>query len=367
VKERLTALSSRYTLALRDYLVDGGEATLLEAYELGRTALGLKLGILEVAALHQEALVSALKLAAPPEGEKLAKRAAEFFVEAVAPHEMSRRGELEAKSVLSEIVRKLEEKVRTTQEELDERARIERLKDEFVSVVSHEFRTPLTSIQGSLGLLRCGVGGGELSPKARRLLDLAQRNVDRLVRLVNDILDLQRLASDGFVFDLAPATIGALLDQAMDANLAYAAQVGVALALGDVPRGARVRVDPDRFLQVMANLTSNAVKHSAPGEAVTIDAGCRDGFVRVNVSDRGPGIPAEFRHRIFQRFAQAEPSLDHGRRGSGLGLSIAKAIVERLEGRIGFEDREAGGTTFFFELPQWEGECPEPPSPGGRP
>lgn len=355
MKEGLADLSRRYTLALKDYLLDGGEATLLSAYDLGRAALGMRLGVLDIAGLHQEALVSVLQ-SVPEKGQQSAKRAAEFFLEAIAPHEMSRRGELEANAILSEINRQLEERIRRQEEELDEKKRMERLKDEFISVVSHEFRTPLTSIHGSLGLLRAGVGGDEFSPKAQKLIELAKRSTERLVRLVNNMLDLQKISSDAFVLTLTPIEVKTLLEQALDANQAFAAQFGVNITLGDVCP-AWLRVDVDRFTQVMTNLLSNAVKFSGRGEAVVVGASRQGGFVRVEVLDRGRGVPKEFRGRMFQKFAQADPSLSQDKRGSGLGLSIAKAIVERLEGRIGFEDRQGGGTAFFLDFPEWHGEA----------
>jgi signal transduction histidine kinase len=354
VNETIAQLTDHYALALQDYLQGGGEATLLRAYELGRTALGLKLGVLEIATLHQEALVLALlEMLAPEDSQRTAKKAAEFFVEAVAPFEISRRGFQEANARFLEINIQLEERVRSAQEQLEEKKRMEQLKDEFISIASHELRTPLTSIHGSLGLIQAGVGGVEMPPKVLQLLDVARRNTERLVRLVNDMLDIQKIESGAMAFSLLPLEIAPLVEQAVEANQAYARDFGVTLAIsGKLPAGW-VMADSDRLIQVMTNLISNAVKFSPRGETVSVAAARANGVIRVSVSDHGPGIPNEFRGRIFQKFAQADSSVARRKGGTGLGLNITRAILERLSGRIDFADQEGTGTTFFFELPEW--------------
>ena len=351
------ALTDEYTLALREFLSGGGEAALLSAYELGRRGLAEGFGVLEIAALHQEALVRALLLTlAPEEGKRLAKRASEFFVECVAPFEMTRRGVQEANSVLRGLNVELEQRIKATEEQLDERARTERLKDEFISIVSHELRTPLTSIHASLGLLR---GGSHSDPKqSQQLLDVAYRSSRRLVRLVNDILDLQKIESGTQPLELEWLDLGALLEQAVQANQAYAAELGVRLALEGAPPQVTLWADPDRMMQVMANLLSNAAKFSPKGATVVVRTRATNGRVRVEVIDRGPGIPQPFQDHVFERFAQADATTTRAKGGTGLGLSITKAIVERLGGRIGFETKLGSGTIFHFDLPIGRG--PEP-------
>jgi signal transduction histidine kinase len=353
VRAAVRELTEEYSLALGEFLARGGEEGLLRAYELGRRALAEGFGVLEMAALHQEALLKALLEAlAPEEGKRLAKSASEFFLESVAPFEMTQRGIQEVNSVLRELNATLEQRIQAAQEQLEERRRIEKLKDEFISIVSHELRTPLTSIHASLGLIRSGFAGG-VPDEARELLEVAHRNSQRLVRLVSDILDLQKVESGTLSSDLQAVEVAPLLQQAVDANQAYAAQLGVTLALdGDVPEAA-VWADADLLMQVMTNLLSNAAKFSPRNEAVLVRAERRDGMVRVSVTDRGPGIPEHFHERIFQRFAQADASTTREKGGTGLGLSITKAIVEQLGGRIAFETRAGAGTTFHFELPEW--------------
>jgi signal transduction histidine kinase len=228
--------------------------------------------------------------------------------------------------------------------------RAERMKDEFVSVVSHELRTPLTAIKGALGLL-LGGAVGDLPAQARAMLDVANRNSDRLLLLINDILDIQKIESGRTAFKQEPVDLVQLVEQGLEANGAYARTFGVTLALDRRVEAVRVTGDPDRLAQVLANLLSNAVKFSPPngrvGVAVTRDGGA----IRVSVTDHGAGIPETFRPRLFQKFAQADASDTRQKGGTGLGLSICKAILDRLGGRIGYAS-ELGRTTFWFEMPE---------------
>jgi signal transduction histidine kinase len=236
-----------------------------------------------------------------------------------------------------------------------ERKRLERLKDEFVSTVSHELRTPLTSIAGSLGLLM-GKVAGELSKPAARLLEIAHNNSERLVRLVNDILDIEKLESGRVAFNLRRVEVRVLIKQAVEEIKNFAAAGGVDVQVDGGDAAAYVRADSDRLVQVMTNLLSNAVKFSAPESTVivTVDTRKSADIVRFLVRDHGPGIPAEFRPRIFERFAQADATNARRKGGTGLGLSIAKQIVDRLGGDVGFNDAPGGGTVFYVELPRWD-------------
>jgi signal transduction histidine kinase len=360
VRRAVKGLAEEYTAALVDYVAGGGEAALLRAYQLGRSAVAEGLGVLEVAAVHQEAVVAAvLRMLAPEESASIARRASEFFAESLAPFEMTRRGFQEANALLRGLNQELEGRVQQirqdyedTRDQLHEQRRLERLKNEFISVVSHELRTPLTSIHGALGLITTGLGG-ELPPGASHLLDIAYRNSQRLVRLINDILDLQKIESGSMAFHLRPVDMRSLLQQAIEANQAYAQGLGVGLALVDTPPSLRVQGDPDRLMQVMTNLLSNAAKFSPPGESVQVSARREGPSVRVVVRDCGPGIPEPFKARIFEKFAQADASTTRDKGGTGLGLSITKAIVERLGGTIGFESQPTQGTAFHVDLPEW--------------
>jgi PAS domain S-box-containing protein/prepilin-type N-terminal cleavage/methylation domain-containing protein len=237
--------------------------------------------------------------------------------------------------------------VRAIFRDVTDRRRIEELKSEFVSMVSHELRTPLTSIHGSLGLISGGAAG-ELPAQAGSLARIAYKNSERLIHLVNDILDLRRIEEGRVEFHLAPHDLAGIVQQAIEANRPYAEKFGVDMRLAE-SCDLLVFVDRDRLLQILANLLSNAVKFSPRGETVAISFSRHGRGARLAVTDRGPGIPEAFRPRVFQKFARAEPS---GRReGSGLGLSISKAIVEKMRGQISFETRVGRGTTFFVDLP----------------
>jgi PAS domain S-box-containing protein len=243
--------------------------------------------------------------------------------------------------------------------DVSERQEVDRLKQEFVSTVSHELRTPLTSIRGSLGLI-VGGAAGEIPAQSRALLDIAYKNTERLGRLVNDILDLEKIESGRMEFRLEFLEIGELLQAVLESNRAFAEQYGIRLELRREAPEAGVWADRDRLVQVFTNLISNAAKFSPKGAAVVMTLSRNRGKVRVSVADRGPGIPDEFRSRIFQRFQQADSSDTRQKGGTGLGLTITKSIVERLSGEILFDSHAGQGTTFHVDLP--EHRAPEPQS-----
>jgi PAS domain S-box-containing protein len=237
--------------------------------------------------------------------------------------------------------------------DISDRLRHERLKDEFVSTVSHELRTPLTSIAGSLGLL-VGGAGGQMPPSTMRLLTIAHKNSERLVRLINDILDIEKMESGRVVFDLKRVDAFALIEQVADSNRGYAEGFGVQVRFESPSTPAIVRADPDRLTQVVTNLLSNAVKFSPPGAEVVISVVQDGGKIRILVRDHGAGIPESFRPHIFEKFAQADAADGRRKGGTGLGLSIVKQIVILLGGVIGFESPIDGGTLFFVDLPAWD-------------
>jgi len=228
------------------------------------------------------------------------------------------------------------------------RTALERMKGEFVATVNHELRTPLTSLLGSLEIL---AESEHLGADEREFLDMARRNGARLAALVSDVLDTERMATGAMRFAEESIALEPFLAEAVELDRTYAGARGVRLELAHPVPGVHVRGDRTRLMQVMANLLSNACKFSPAGAVVTVRAAPTDGAVRVEVTDHGPGIPEEFRSRIFTRFAQADSSDARVKGGTGLGLAICKAIVERLGGRIGFDSRAGGPTTFWFEVP----------------
>lgn len=236
--------------------------------------------------------------------------------------------------------------------DITERKKIEQMKSEFVSVVSHELRTPLTSIRGALGLVNGGLAG-ELSDKAKGLVRIAYLNSERLSTLVKDLLDIEKITSDKMEYDLKPHPLKALIEQAIDAIRPYGEQYSVGFNFMTMAPQAMVRIDADRFAQVLSNLLSNAIEFSPPAGVVNIKVSSADGWITTSVSDQGPGIPAEFQSRIFQRFSH-EDSFDNQRKGgTGLGLSISKALVEKMGGRIWFDASQGTGATFYVAFQVW--------------
>ncbi|MBI3924514.1 MAG: PAS domain S-box protein [Armatimonadetes bacterium] len=235
-----------------------------------------------------------------------------------------------------------------TFQDVTERTKIEQMKNEFVSIVSHELRTPLTSIRGSLGLLAGGVLR-KTPERAEGMLKIALNNTDRLVRLINDILDIERLESGRVTIEKRECRLEDLMKQAVDVMDAMGSENGVTLQAEatDCP----IHVDPDRILQVLTNLLSNAIKFSPRGGKVTLSAEPRKADVLVKVSDVGRGIPSDKLDKIFERFQQVDASDARKKGGTGLGLAICRTIVEQHGGEIWVESVMGAGSTFFFTLP----------------
>lgn len=237
--------------------------------------------------------------------------------------------------------------------DVTERKKLDRMKNEFISTVSHELRTPLTSIHGALGLI-AGGAMGEVPGKAKELVDIACNNSERLVRLINDILDIEKIESGRMELRHEPVDMNSAARQAIAGVSEYGRQRGVDYVLEVTDTPQTVLSDPDRVQQVLINLLSNATKFSPAGSAVTVRVSHSTPWLRVDVTDLGPGIDAEFEKRIFQKFAQADATNARVKGGTGLGLSICKAIVEQFGGRIGYSVSPVAGTVFYFELPLLE-------------
>lgn len=219
----------------------------------------------------------------------------------------------------------------------------------FVANISHELRTPLTSIKGSLGLIESGVAG-DIPEKVKAMVDVAYRNSNRLITLINDILDLKKIEAGKMDFRMAVIDLAALVVEAIEANEAYGAEYGVSFKALVHHKPALVEGDKDRLMQVMSNLLSNAAKFSPKGGQVDVSLS-RDGEnIVVSVHDDGSGIPEEAQVAIFEDFTQAHSAKHRSKGGTGLGLSIAKQIVERHGGTISLSSEEGKGTTFFVRL-----------------
>ena len=234
--------------------------------------------------------------------------------------------------------------------DISDRKRMEKLKSEFVSTVSHELRTPLTSIGGALGLILGGVLG-EPPAKQKELLCIAHQNTLRLSTLINDLLDMEKLAAGKMVLKLETLPLMPLVDAAVQANQSYAQQRQVQLQVSCRVDAVSVHADANRLQQVLSNLLSNAAKFSPPHSQVEIALELRGDQVRVEVIDHGSGVPEAFHSRIFQKFAQADSADTRKQGGTGLGLAISKELIEQMGGEIGFHSTAGGGATFYFELP----------------
>ncbi|MDH4273513.1 MAG: PAS domain-containing sensor histidine kinase, partial [Gammaproteobacteria bacterium] len=237
--------------------------------------------------------------------------------------------------------------VNAVMRDISERKKIEKMKSEFISTVSHELRTPLTAIRGALALMGHGNKSGNFNTD--EMLPLAQNNIERLSRLIDDLLDVEKLEASQLRLNLHAQPLCELLNGAVGHHRPAAETAGVTISMAGC-EDAQVLADTDRLHQIMANLLSNAIKFSPRGTHIEIRTQLLDTHVKISVADQGSGIPDAFRERIFQKFAQADSSDSRAKGGTGLGLSICKMLVERHGGEIGYTTNPGHGTTFYFTL-----------------
>lgn len=233
-------------------------------------------------------------------------------------------------------------------QDITERRRVEQMKNQFVSMVSHELRTPLTAISGALGL----ISGGALGPlpdAMQPMLQIASDNSEKLTQLINDLLDIDKLVAGKMQFELQDCSVRDLLTQSVRHNQPYADKFHTRIVLEPGP-DAVLSLDPMRFHQIMANLLSNAAKFSPPGSVVAVHTEKSAQLLRISVQDQGPGIPENFRTRIFEKFSQADAIDARQRGGTGLGLAIVKELTNRLGGEIGFASETGKGSCFYLEF-----------------
>jgi len=228
-------------------------------------------------------------------------------------------------------------------------------KSEFLATMSHELRTPLTSIKGSLGLLNFVLGDG-IPDKGRDLLEIALRNCDAMLLLVNELLDYEKIISGALVIDLTPHEIGSLTARIINDNLGYAKVQSIDFVFKEPEFKAFANINEHRFEQVLRNLLSNAAKFSDPHSVVNIAVSRKNGTVMISVEDKGPGIPDEFKDQIFDKFSQLDSSTSRDKAGTGLGLPISKALSEGMHGTLEFKTNVGHGTTFFISFPEIDGE-----------
>lgn len=243
---------------------------------------------------------------------------------------------------------------------------VDRMKSEFIATVSHELRTPMTSIKGSLGLVLGGIAG-ELPSEARDLLTIAQNNTDRLIRLINDILDISRIEAGKMEIKKAPLSVSEAINRAVQEIHGYADQRSITVIIRIAEQLPRAVADSDRLQQVLVNLLSNAIKFSEPGSQVNVTA-LRDGhYVRAEVRDQGPGIPPDQVSRIFEKFHRVDNASTRKTGGTGLGLAICKAIIDEHAGQIWCESEVGHGSVFTFTIPVEPSPVELPVTAGLRP
>ncbi|KKO47436.1 transcriptional regulator [Arsukibacterium ikkense] len=235
-------------------------------------------------------------------------------------------------------------------QDVTERMQLQQMKDAFISTVSHELRTPLTAIKGALGLLHSGKLG-QLPEKVQKLIEVANSNSERLAQLINDLLDVEKLAAGKMPFDIQPLLVQAELQQAVDNLQPFAGLHQATIALQPIVAGLKVQADSLRLQQVLTNLLSNAIKFSPKQAKVLLTAKRQQNKVLFEIVDCGAGIPVDFQSHIFERFAQADGSNQRQSGGTGLGLAICKELVQQMGGNIGFDSVPGKGTTFYFALP----------------
>jgi PAS domain S-box-containing protein len=240
---------------------------------------------------------------------------------------------------------------RTILRDVTAQREVDHMKDEFVSIVSHELRTPLTSIRGALGLLAGGMLG-EVGDRGKRMLDVAITNTDRLVRLINDILDVERIESGAVPMARRRTSLDSIMALAEEVVRPLADKAGVRLEVKSVD--ADLNADSDRMVQTLTNIIGNAIKFSPQGACVTVDAIRSGGEAHIRVRDEGRGIPSDKIETIFERFQQVDATDAREKGGSGLGLAISRSIVEQHDGRIWAESTLGAGSVFHMTLPLYQ-------------
>ena len=234
--------------------------------------------------------------------------------------------------------------------DITERKRVEKMKDEFVSTVSHELRTPLTSIRGALSLVTSGVLD-DSPEKANELLETAGRNTERLMHLINDILDMQKIEAGKLEYNFSQIDLMDAIEKSITDNLSYATQYHVNIQLGDKVENIIVKTDPLRLAQIMSNLLSNAAKFSHKNSTIYIHTTIENKFAKISVVDSGEGIPEEYFDKIFSKFSQNDASATKEKGGTGLGLAISKQMIETMEGSIDFTSTLGQGSSFNIYIP----------------
>src|SRR5262249_14599773 len=345
-----------YAAALQEDLAAPQEANLMRAYELGRRALPLGVGVAELGIVHAQALATALAAADTPEARaRLTRRAAEFLRETMAPFEMMLRGYREANALLQRLNATLEQRVkertaalRASQEELQEAAR---RKDEFLAVLAHELRSPLAPLRNALEILRLADGEG-VPGKDPELMAMMQRQVRYLVRLVDDLLEVSRITRGKLQLRKERVALAQVVESALETSRPLIEAAGHEVGVTLPPDPVLLDADPIRLAQVLANLLNNAAKYTDPGGRIGLTAEREGNEVVVRVRDNGIGIPGEMLPRIFDLFTQVDRFSGRAQGGLGIGLTVVRSLVQLRGGTFSaHSDGPGRGSEFIVRLP----------------
>jgi signal transduction histidine kinase len=340
-------LTGAYADALRQYLAEPGEAGRTRAYELGRRALALGVGVVELTTVHGQVLAAALVAAGSPwERVQLTQRAAEFLGETMAPSEMMLRGYREANDALLGLNETLERRVRERTEAL---AEADRRKDEFLAVLAHELRNPLAPIRNALYLLGMASLDAEGACEAR---DVMERQVRHLVRLVDDLMDVSRITRGKIELRRERLDLAEAVRAAVEISRPHVESARHELTVSLPAEAMFVHADPARLAQVVANLLNNAAKYTEPGGRIWLTAAREAERAVVRVRDSGIGIPAPMLPRVFDMFVQVDHTVSRSQGGLGIGLTLVKRLVELHGGEVEASSAGPGrGSEFVIFLP----------------
>lgn len=350
--EELKRLTDGYASALKAYLEGQGEAALLRAYDLGRAALGGNLSVLEMSTVHQVALVRTL-LERLPEAERrrLETMAGAFSAESLLPFEMSVQGTHEANAVLQQLTETLAGKNAEILRQLQELRALESLKDDLMSLIVHDLRNPLAGMLSCLDLLKPRPGDPEYEPTLE-IVTLAREGARKLSELLEDLLEVRKLEEGQVKVQRELVVLPELLHEAV-ATLAPSARLEqITIEVTTRESGLVLEVDRRLMRRMIENLLSNALKFSRPGSTVTLAVRATSDRVFIEVKDRGPGVSAELRGRLFEKFSSVEAKGSGRHRGFGLGLYVVKLVATTHGGGVEVEPREGGGTVFRVALPR---------------
>jgi signal transduction histidine kinase len=336
-------LAGRYAVALRRHVERGGEAALQQAYELGHQAVRAEIGLIGVVEAHHAALAALVSAArSPDEVGRVTAKAGEFLREAISPFEMMSRGFRETNEELRQLTGDLERRVAERTAELEEALRA---RDDTLAVVSHDLRNPVSTVgMGATHLLEVALP----EERRREQIRAIKRAAERMNRLIQDLLDISRIEAGRLSIALSRQQVPALMEEAREMLQPLADERDIRLWIDVPPDTPAIRADHDRFLQVLSNVAGNAIKFTPEEGEVRLSATAGSGVVVFTVTDTGPGIPHDQIPYIFDRFWQGTRTVQ---KGAGLGLAIARAIVEAHGGRIWVESEEGIGSAFSFTVP----------------